>query len=156
MSAVPKHRPAPASRPDPVRGGSARAAAAATAAPRRQRARTEAAEPSRAAHLRAVTAPQQGRSLVPFALLCIGIVIASLAAVLLINIVMTEGAYERRDLKIEIAQLAQERDDLVMELEENAAPQQLAQRAAELGMVPADTLGFVSLQQGVVLEARTG
>lgn len=156
MSAVPKHRPAPASRPAPVRGASARAATAAATAPRRQSPRTEQAEPSRASHLRAVAAPQQARSLVPFALLCIGIVVAALASVLLINIVMTEGAYERRDLKLEIADLARQRDDLVMELEANAAPQQLAQRASELGMVQADTLGSVFLQQGVVLEARTG
>ncbi len=92
----------------------------------------------------------------PFAALCISIIVAALASVLLINIVMTEGAYERRDLKLEISQLAEQHDDLVMQLEANAAPQQLAQRASALGMVPADTLGFVSLQQGLVLEARTG
>ncbi|WNM23354.1 hypothetical protein [Demequina capsici] len=154
MSAVPKHRPAVAY-PAPARGA-ARAGAATATAPRRQRHAADIPDTGRASHLKAVAAPQQARSIVPFAALCVGIIVASLAAVLLINIVMTEGAYERRDLKLEIAQLAQQHDDLVMQLEANSAPQQLAQRASDLGMVPADTLGFVSLQQGVVLEARTG
>ncbi|WP_084127090.1 hypothetical protein [Demequina sp. NBRC 110054] len=152
MSAAPKLRPGVSGRPVPV----SRSSAATAAAPRRQRPRPQAEEPARAPHLRAVAAPEQARSIVPFAMLCVSVIVAALASVLLINIAMTEGAYERRDLKIEIAQLAQERDDLVTELEESSAAPRLAQRASELGMQSADTLGFVSLEQGVVLKQRTG
>ncbi|WP_062203124.1 hypothetical protein [Demequina salsinemoris] len=152
MSAAPKLKPTASGRPIPV----SRSSAATAAAPRRQHARPESEQPSRAAHLRAVAAPEQARSIVPFAMLCVAIIVAALASVLFINIAMTEGAYERRDLKIEIAQLAQERDDLVSELEASSAAPMLAQRASELGMQSADSLGFVSLEQGVVLKARAG
>jgi len=109
--------------------------------------------PRRRNHLRAVTAPDQVRSMVPFAWLCVSIVLGSLAAVLLLNTTMASGAYERRDLKIEIAGLHQERATLVTQLESNSSPQFLAQAAADMGMVPAETLGFMSLKDSIVLES---
>ena len=103
-------------------------------------------------HLRAVQAPERGRSLLPFATLCVAIVIGALSAVLLLNTSMTEGAYERRDLKIEIAALHKESAAYLETLETNAAPASLAARAEALGMAPATALGFVSLSDGIVLE----
>jgi hypothetical protein len=91
--------------------------------------------------------------MVPFAWLCVSIVLGSLAAVLLLNTTMASGAYERRDLKIEIAGLHQERATLVTQLESNSSPQFLAQAAADMGMVPAETLGFMSLKDSIVLES---
>lgn len=112
-----------------------------------------AAAPRRRDHLRAVVAPEQMRSMVPFAWLCVSIVIAAMASVLLLNTTMASGAYERRDLKIEIADLHQQRATLVNELGSNSSPQFLADVATDLGMVPAQTLGFVSLKDSVVLES---
>lgn len=126
--------------------------------------RTASAVPTRAAqprergasqdrrHLRAVSAPEQARSLAPFAWTCVLIIIAALATVLAITTAMSEGAYERRDLKIEIAQLHQQRASLVSALEANSSPTYLAEAAQELGMEPATTLGFVSLTDRAVLE----
>jgi len=105
-------------------------------------------------HLRAVAAPDQVRSMVPFAWVCVTIVLGSMAAVLLLNTTMASGAYERRDLKIEIADLHQERSTLVTQLESNSSPQFLATAASEMGMVPAKTLGFISLKSAVVLESK--
>ncbi|WP_152649715.1 hypothetical protein [Demequina oxidasica] len=110
--------------------------------------------PRRREHLRAVAAPEQVRSMVPFAWLCVAIVLGSMAAVLILNTTMASGAYERRDLKIEIASLHQERASLVTQLESNSSPQFLANEAADMGMVPAETLGFVSLKDAVVLESE--
>lgn len=104
-----------------------------------------------ARHLHAVATPEQARSLVPFAVTCVLILLGALGAVLLINTHMTEGAFERRDLKIEIATLHQERDALVSELESNSAPRYLAAAASDLGMVPASALGFVSIEDSAVL-----
>ncbi len=92
--------------------------------------------------------------MVPFAWLCVAIVLGSMAAVLILNTTMASGAYERRDLKIEIASLHQERASLVTQLESNSSPQFLANEAADMGMVPAETLGFVSLKDAVVLESE--
>lgn len=101
--------------------------------------------------LRAVPAPAQARSIAPFAWLCISIIVAALGAVLVLNTAMTEGAYDVRDLKIEIASLHQERAAALTQLEANAAPASLAADAAALGMVPAERLGFVSLADDAVL-----
>ena len=117
--------------------------------------RTKPAEaPRRREHLRAVAAPEQVRSMVPFAWACVSIVLGSMAAVLLLNTTMASGAYERRDLKVEIAELHQERSTLVTQLESNSSPQFLAKEASDMGMVPAETLGFISLEDAVVLESE--
>lgn len=115
-----------------------------------RRAQATPAEPHR--HLRAVQAPEQARSIAPFAWTCILIVLAAMAAVLLINTQMAKGAYERRDLKIEIASLHTQAESLRGELERNAAPSYLAQRASDLGMELAPTLGSISIADGAVLE----
>jgi len=109
--------------------------------------------PLRANHLRAVTAPLYSRSIVPFAWLCVGLVLASLSAVLVLNTTMAEGAYTSRDLKIEIAQLHQQRATALIQLESNAAPGALAGRAIELGMQSTGRIGFVTLETSKVLEA---
>lgn len=101
--------------------------------------------------LRAVGTPEQARSLAPFAWACVLIILASLGSVLLLNTAMAQGAYERRDLKIEIATLHQERSSLVSALEANSAPNRLANAAEKLGMRPHETLGFVSIDRGAVL-----
>lgn len=109
--------------------------------------------PQRGNHLRAVSAPRHSRSIVPFAWLCVSIVVVALAAVLALNTTMAEGAYQTRTLKIEIAQLHQQRAATLTQLEANAAPQALAQRAQDLGMEPSGRIGFVTLESGKVLEA---
>ena len=134
MSAAPLRQQRPVTQPRPQ--------------PRQRPSR--AAEPAR--HLRPVAAPEQGRSLMPFMWACIAPVVGALAAVLLINTSMAEGAYERRDLKIEIAALHQEAQHLSETIEANGAPDALAARAKQLGMAPATALGFVSLSDGIVLE----
>lgn len=117
--------------------------------------RTKPAEaPRRREHLRAVAAPEQVRSMAPFAWLCVSIVLGAMAAVLLLNTTMASGAYERRDLKVEIAQLHQERASLVTQLESNSSPHFLANAASDMGMVPAETLGSISLEDSVVLESE--
>lgn len=107
-------------------------------------------------HLRAVAAPEQARSLAPFAWSCILIIVGALVSVLLLNTTMAEGAYERRDLKIEIANLHQERSRLISELEANASASRLADAAAAMGMEKAQTQGFVSLKDAAVGENTAG
>ena len=129
-----------------------------SAAPLRQSARSTAPttsrpQPQRRTHLRAVSAPQRSRSIVPFAWLCVGIVLASLTAVLVLNTTMAQGAYASRDLTIEIAQLHQQRATDLIKLESNAAPGALASQAQALGMVPADHIGFITLGTSQVLSA---
>jgi hypothetical protein len=66
---------------------------------------------------------------------------------------MAKGAYQSRDLKIEIANLHQQRATALTKLESKAAPGALAAEAQSLGMVPADHIGFITLATGHVLQA---
>jgi hypothetical protein len=110
-------------------------------------------EAPRREHLRPVPSPQHERTLAPFAWLCVLIVLGALGAVLALNTSMSQGAYKSRDLKIEIADLHQQRATALTKLESNAAPGGLALQAQTLGMVPADHIGFVTLATGKVLQA---
>ena len=132
---VPAAKPAPSNRAQPQR----RAPGAPTQ--------------GRRDHLRAVAAPEQARSLVPFAWTCALIVVGALSAVLLINTSMASGAYERRDLKIEIANLHEQRSSLVTQLEQKSSPDQLGADARGLGMQPAQQFGFISLADTIVIES---
>ena len=109
--------------------------------------------PGRRDHLRAVAAPEQARSLVPFAWTCALIIIGALTAVLFINTSMARGAYERRDLKIEIAALHEQKATLVTKLEQKSSPDELGADARGLGMLPADRFGFISLADTLVIES---
>ncbi len=86
--------------------------------------------------------------------MCALIVIAALSSVLLLNTSMARGAYERRDLKIEIADLHEQRAALMTTLEQKSSPTDLAYRARTLGMRPAKTIGFVSLDEKMVIESE--
>lgn len=103
-------------------------------------------------HLEAVGAPDRARSFMPFTVLCVAVILVALGAVLLINTTMAEGAYERRDLKREIATLGLEAERLSQTIEANGAPESLAKHAEKLGMAPATALGSVSLSEQMVLE----
>jgi hypothetical protein len=71
----------------------------------------------------------------------------------MLNTVMAQGAYERRDLKIELSELHQQRSALITALEANSAPQHLSNTARDLGMAPAGTLGVISLEDSRVWES---
>lgn len=122
--------------------------------PHSESARRAGEDHARRPHLRVVSAPEQARSLVPFAWMCALIVIAALSSVLLLNTSMARGAYERRDLKIEIADLHEQRAALMTTLEQKSSPTDLAYRARTLGMRPAKTIGFVSLDEKMVIESE--
>ncbi|MCJ7826941.1 MAG: hypothetical protein MUP36_01685 [Demequinaceae bacterium] len=81
------------------------------------------------------------------------IVVGSLVSVLLLNTTMAAGAYEARDLLIETANLMERRADLLLELDENSSPQSLSEKAAALGMRPAEEMGYISLEDGTVRRA---
>jgi hypothetical protein len=93
------------------------------------------------------------RSVVPFVVLCVTIIVGALVSVLLLNTTMAAGAYEARDLLIETANLLEHRADLLLDLDAHAAPQNLVESATQLGMVPATEVGYISLEDGTVQRA---
>ena len=100
-----------------------------------------------------VAAPARPRSRVPFVLLCMAVLVASLVAVLLLNTAMAHGAYEERDLQSAIARLAEQEQALLADLDAKSAPGALASRARELGMVQDSTPAFIDLAAGKIIGA---
>lgn len=87
-----------------------------------------------------------GRRRVPFAVLCFVFLVAALATVLALNISVSSGQYQLVQLQNERTELAQRNEALTQQVESHQAPQNLAARAAELGMVPAAAVGALDLE----------
>ncbi|WP_448629642.1 hypothetical protein [Cellulomonas soli] len=100
--------------------------------------------------LRLVRAPQQARTRVPFVLLCMAVLGAALLSALLLNTSMANGAYEKYELSNDLGRLQQDEKDLVAALDQKASPDNLAQAAQALGMVPAGGTGWLRLSDGSI------
>lgn len=103
-----------------------------------------------APHLQPVSAPARSRSVVPFVVLCVTVILAALVSVLVLNISMAARAYEIKDLESTVSSLADQRAELLTTLDAMAAPQRLADTARALGMVEASEVGFISLSDGTI------
>ncbi len=64
---------------------------------------------------------------------------------------MAQGSYTMRDLQHRSDELADAQDALRHQIDGVSGPGPLAQRARELGMVPAETPAFLRLSDGKVL-----
>ena len=101
--------------------------------------------------LRVVSVPRRTRSRAGTVVCCGLILVTGLVALLLLNITLSRGSYELFRLEAEQVQLAERQQALREQLDAEAAPQRLARRARELGMVPAKGPAFVRLSDGDVL-----
>ncbi|MEE6274052.1 hypothetical protein V2J56_11945 [Georgenia sp. MJ206] len=101
--------------------------------------------------LRVVRNPAPARSLMPYFLLCAAILLGSLVGALLLNTQMAVGAYELHDSQRELNRLVETEASLRQQVEVAGSPATLQRSAEELGMVPADSIGFIRLADGSVL-----
>jgi hypothetical protein len=85
------------------------------------------------------------RKRVPFALFCFTVLVLALGSVLMLNISVSSGQYKLVELRNEQVSLAQANEKLTQQLENNQAPQNLAAKAAELGMVTSPSVGSIDL-----------
>ncbi|MDQ1288953.1 MAG: hypothetical protein QG622_2519 [Actinomycetota bacterium] len=104
-----------------------------------------------APQLRVVTAPVAARSQAGLAVGCLGLLAVGLVALLLLNLDLEQGAFVRKKQQLDIEQLQERRQALAEEIVALEAPQSLARRAAELGMVEAPNAAFVRARDGRVL-----
>lgn len=135
-------------------GGVSAAPAVAAARPVRSRAVPTAdhpAPPRGRARLEVVRPPAQGRTRVPFVLLCMAVLASSLLGALVLNTAMAQGEYERQDLQSRLAESVQVSQRLAGELERAASPAELSRAAGALGMVPTTHGGYLRLSDGAVL-----
>ena len=102
-------------------------------------------DPRRRTPLSVVPAAKRHRR-APVVLLCFMALILGLGAVLLLNISVSSGQYRLVQLQNERTELVQHNEALTQQLENNQAPQVLAAKATELGMVTSYTFGSIDLQ----------
>ncbi|ASN51766.1 hypothetical protein [Sinomonas sp. R1AF57] len=101
--------------------------------------------PSRRAPLAVVrTLPARRRA--PFAIFCLGVLAAALVTVLILNISVSTGQYQLVQLRNEQLTLQKQNQDLTQRVQNYEAPQNLAARAAQLGMVASTSKGQIDLK----------
>ena len=93
------------------------------------------------------------RSRMSTVVMCALALAAALMGILFLNIQISSGQYRLTELTIQERALIQENEALTQDIEANAAPQNLAARANDLGMVPAQNVGTVQLSTGAVAAA---
>ena len=113
-----------------------------TPTPTRTRSRRQ--EPDRVSLRRptAVTAPDEARR-APFVALILLIVGVGLVALLVLNTAIAADSFAERSLTQQIEQLTIQEQELLQEVNRAQAPAALARAAAEQGMIPAGTPGFL-------------
>lgn len=101
--------------------------------------------------LRIVRAPEHARARVPFVVLCVSVLAASLLGALLLNTAMAQTSFVLQEQQVRLARLSERQQELGQEVEVAASPQVLAQRAGAAGMVPAPPPAFLSLADGAII-----
>jgi hypothetical protein len=96
-----------------------------------------------------------GRRRTPFVVLCFVAMAAALLTVLVLNISVSTAQYQLVQLKAEAATLNKENQDLTQRKQNFEAPQNLAAKAAELGMVPSTVKGQIDLNTMTVTGKAT-
>lgn len=101
--------------------------------------------------LTVVATPKASGSSLPFALLCTLIVTATLAALLFMNIQMSDVSYRITRLQIQSQRLTEEQQGLQETNERLGTPQELERQAREIGMVPVTDPGYIDLDTGQII-----
>jgi hypothetical protein len=95
--------------------------------------------------VRAVTSAPRA----PFVTLVLTILGAGLIGLLLISSSLQQGSFELRDLERQAQQLRATETALLHDVAQRAAPDELARRAEQLGMVPAEDRPFLEVPREV-------
>jgi hypothetical protein len=97
-----------------------------------------------------VVAPARSGSRTGLALLAVALLAGGLITLLMLNISLSRGSYQLSDAKTEQRKLEERRQALQEQIQAASAPQRLASRARDLGMVPAPNTAFVEVPSGKV------
>jgi cell division protein FtsL len=89
------------------------------------------------------SSPRKRRA--PFVVLCFGFLAIALMAVLVLNISVSSAQYQLVQLRSEQTTLTKQNQDLTQQVQNFDAPQNLAARATELGMVASLAKGQIDL-----------
>ncbi|MCU0282946.1 MAG: hypothetical protein MUD13_03475 [Candidatus Nanopelagicales bacterium] len=108
----------------------------------------EDAQPRRAhrARLRRPRAPRHR-----LLLACTGVLALGLLGVLLLNTIISQGAFRQHELEVALILISEEEEALARAVQQAEAPIEVERRARELGMVPAAAPVFLRLSDGAIL-----
>lgn len=101
--------------------------------------------------LRVVTGAPPKHGGATFSIICATLLGAGLIGLLLLNTALAQGSFTLHDLRATSAQLTDRADSLTQSLEASKSPANLAAKAANMGMVPAQSVAFLRLSDGRVL-----
>ncbi|MET8626948.1 cell division protein FtsL [Kitasatospora sp. NPDC004669] len=88
------------------------------------------------------------RGRTPFAVLVVMLLAGGLFGLLALNTALNEGSFELSRLQKQTTKATDEQQSLQHEIDQSSAPDALAKRAAELGMVPAGGMAFLDVPNG--------
>lgn len=106
---------------------------------------------SRPAALRLVSPRRSSAARAPFVAVVVLILAGGLLGLLLLNTVLAQDAFRLHSLQVQGRALTVQEQVLQREVERLQAPQWLAARATQLGMVPGGAPAFLRLSDGKVL-----
>lgn len=89
------------------------------------------------------SAPKKRRA--PFVVMCFALLAVALVAVLVLNISVSTSQYQLVELRSKQSTLTKQNQDLTQQLQNFEAPQNLAAKAADLGMVSSTVKGQIDL-----------
>ena len=95
------------------------------------------------------------RSVIPFAILILGLLATGLVVLLLLNTAMDRGAFQLQAAQKQQSQLTDQQQELQLRLAGLSAPGALASEAAALGMVPNPRPVFLDPGNGAVFGVPT-
>jgi hypothetical protein len=101
--------------------------------------------------LRVVTGAALPRGGAALGIVCAILLAAGLIGVLLLNTALAQGSFTLHDLRTTSDQLTDAQGALSQSLDASKSPANLAKRAADMGMVPAQSAAFLRLSDGKVI-----
>ena len=115
-----------------------------------------AAGPRRSASLGLVPQRRSTAAKAPFVVAVVGLLVAGLLGLLLLNTVVAQNAFRLHDLQQQGRVLGDREQALAKQVQALQAPGAISDRALALGMVPGGVPVFLRLPDGAVLGAVTG
>lgn len=100
--------------------------------------------------LSVVPTPAPARGFWSVVLVCLLLLVASFSVAFHLNTRMVQGAYEIKNISVELNEAAAREETLKKDVIAVATPQQLRARAEGLGLVPAVGAQHIDLETGVI------
>jgi hypothetical protein len=86
-----------------------------------------------------------------FAVACMVLLAAGLVSLLMMNTALASGIYQLKDLQVRSGSLTDQQEQLTQVVDDLRSPRNLADKAQQLGMVPAKSMAFVRLSDGSII-----